>query len=133
MPSSVPPMSRCAAGMATVLLCAIVLVPLRAQGQAAAADSLSPAAIDGGRQIFHGAANCQLCHGANLEGTPIAPTLQAHAWKDAKGGGYDAIVGVVTNGVAGTAMVGHPGGISDADVRKVAAYVWAVSHGKGKP
>ena len=97
------------------------------------ADSTSPAAIDAGRKIFHGQGNCVMCHGANLEGTPIAPTLLAHDWKDAKGGGYEAIVGVVTNGVSGTAMVSHPGGISDDDVKKVAAYVWAVSHGKAKP
>ena len=33
---------------------------------------------------------------ANLEGTLIAPALTAHVWKAAKGGGYSAIVGVVT-------------------------------------
>jgi hypothetical protein len=68
-----------------------------------------------------------------LEGGPIAPTLLAHQWKDAKGGGYGAILGVVTTGVSGTAMISHPGGISDDDARKVAAYVWAASHGKAKP
>ena len=51
-----------------------------------------------------------MCHGSNLEGTPIAPTLQAHDWKDAKGGTYAAIVGVVTTGVTGTAMVSHQAG-----------------------
>lgn len=96
-------------------------------------DSASPAAIDAGRKIFHGQGNCITCHGSSLEGTPIAPTLMAHDWKDAKGGTYEAIVGVVMNGVSGTAMVSHPSGISDDDVKKVAAYVWAVSHGKAKP
>lgn len=105
-----------------------------AYGQtSSSADSASPVAIDAGRKIFHGQGTCIACHGSNLEGTPIAPTLAAHDWKDAKSGTYEAIVSVVTNGVSGTAMVSHPGGISDDDIKKVAAYVWAVSHGKSKP
>lgn len=117
----------------TAALGLLPVVPAMVRGQTTGADSASPAAIDAGRKIFHGQGNCLMCHGANLEGTPIAPTLQAHDWKDAKGGTYAAIVGVVTNGVPGTAMVSHPGGISDQDVQRVAAYVWAVSHGKAKP
>jgi mono/diheme cytochrome c family protein len=117
---------------ANTALSVVALASARAQS-APAADSTSQAAIDAGRKVFHGQGNCVMCHGSNLEGTPIAPTLQAHDWKDAKGGGYVAIVAVVTNGVSGTAMVSHPGGISDDDVRKVAAYVWAVGHGKAKP
>lgn len=134
MSGSVPHNTIHAATIATVAMFAIALVAGGARAQSSStADSLSPAAIDAGRQIFHGAANCAMCHGANLEGTPAAPTLLAHKWKDAKDGAYGAIVGVVMNGVPGTAMVSHPGGISDADVRKVAAYVWAVGHGKAKP
>jgi mono/diheme cytochrome c family protein len=105
----------------------------RAQAAAAAPDSTSQAAIDAGRDVFHGAGNCFVCHGANLEGGPMAPTLLAHQWKDAKGGGYAAILGVIVNGVPGTAMVSHPSGISHEDAQRVAAYVWAVSHGKAKP
>ncbi len=118
-----------------VLCCAvttIVLIPALAAAQTVA-DSASPAAIGGGREIFHGAGSCQVCHGPNLEGGPMAPTLKTHPWKDAKGGGYDAILNVVMKGVPGTAMVSHPGGISDEDARRVAAYVWAVGHGKATP
>jgi|SRR5579862_3720690 len=111
----------------------IVLLPQTAVAQANSADSTSASAIDAGRKIFHGDGNCLTCHGSNLEGTPIAPTLQVHAWKDAKTGDYRSIVTVVMNGVPGTAMIGHPGGISDAEVHNVAAYVWAVSHGRTKP
>jgi mono/diheme cytochrome c family protein len=111
----------------------MVLVPPTTQGQSPGADSASPAAIDAGRKVFHGQGTCLVCHGENLEGTGIAPTLQAHDWKDAKGGTYAAIAGVIEKGVPGTAMVSHPGGISDQDVQRVAAYVWAVSHGKAKP
>jgi mono/diheme cytochrome c family protein len=101
-----------------------------ARGQAAA-DSTSPAAINAGRDIYHGSGTCQVCHGADLEGV-VGPTLKAHPWKDAKDGGYEAILKVITTGVSGTAMVSHPGGISDAEARQVAAYIWAVSHGKAK-
>jgi mono/diheme cytochrome c family protein len=116
------------------LCCAFVAsaaLPLLGLAQTAA-DSTTPAAISAGRDIYHSAGTCQVCHGANLEGG-VGPTLKAHPWKDAKGGGYEAIFDVVTKGVSGTAMVSHPGGISDDDARKVAAYVWAVSHGKANP
>ena len=93
---------------------------------------VTPAAIDAGRKIFHAEGTCFACHGGNLEGA-VGPQLTPHEWKDAKGGSFDAIVNVITKGVDGTAMVSHPGGISDAQVQQVAAYIWAVSHGKAKP
>jgi mono/diheme cytochrome c family protein len=110
----------------------IALGPKLALAQAVA-DSTSPAAVSAGRDVFHGPGTCVVCHGSNLEGGPMAPTLKTHPWKDAKGGGYNAILSVVMTGVPGTAMVSHAGGISDEDARRVAAYVWAVSHGKTSP
>lgn len=89
--------------------------------------------IEAGRKIFHGKGGCFTCHGPALEGTAIAPTLKEHAWKDAKGGGLDAILGVVTHGVPGTVMISHPGGITDEQAAAVAGYVWAVSHGHAPP
>lgn len=91
------------------------------------------AAVNAGRTIFHGQGGCFVCHGEKLEGGPIAPTLRAHPWKDAKDGTLDAILSVVMHGVPGTAMVSHPNGISDAEAARVAAYVWAVSHGVATP
>jgi cytochrome c oxidase cbb3-type subunit 3 len=113
------------------LATALIAAPLAAQTSDAPAQ-VTPAAIDAGRAIFHGSGTCLVCHGANLEGA-IGPQLTAHEWKDAKSGTFEAIVGVITKGVDGTAMVSHPGGVSDAQVQQVAAYVWAVSHGKAKP
>jgi len=104
-----------------------------AAAPSAETDSSSPGAINAGRRIYNGSSNCWMCHGAKLEGTPVAPALLAHEWKDAPDGAYSAIVGVVLSGVSGTAMIGHAGGISDAEAKKVAAYVWAVSHGNAKP
>ena len=90
--------------------------------------AITPEAIATGRQIFHGKGMCFACHGARLEGGPIAPPLKPHNWKDAKGGDLDAIFYVDTHGVQGTAMVPHPGGITDAEASKVAAYIWSVGH-----
>ena len=86
-----------------------------------------------GRKIFHGRGTCFACHGMNLEGGPIAPPLVAHPWKSAKAGDYANIFYVDTQGVQGTMMVAHPGGISDADAVRVAAYIWSVSHRGEKP
>lgn len=110
-----------------------------AQQQVAAVSSappappVSPAVIVAGRSIFHGQGGCFVCHGEKLEGGPIAPTLRAHEWKDAKGGSLAAILGVILHGVPGTAMVSHPNGISDSSAVRVATYVWAVSHGAANP
>lgn len=95
--------------------------------------AVSEESVDAGRKIFHGRGTCYACHGASLEGGPIAPTLRAHPWKDATGGSLDAIYRIVTHGVPGTVMVSHPGGISDADAQRVASYIWAVSHGHARP
>ncbi len=95
--------------------------------------AITPDMVNAGRRVFHGQGTCFACHGSNLEGGPIAPTLKSHAWKDAKGGELDAIYYVVTHGVAGTAMVSHPGGISDADALRIAMYIWAVGHRGATP
>ena len=118
----------------------VLVVPtasLRAQQQSPgpAADTIpvTPATIESGRKIFHGAGTCVTCHGAALEGSAVAPTLRAHQWRDATDGELAPIYRVVTHGVPGTLMVSHPGGISDAMAREVAAYIWAVNHRGEKP
>jgi mono/diheme cytochrome c family protein len=88
--------------------------------------------IDAGRRIFHGEGTCFGCHGPNLEGTAIAPTLRAHKWRNGDGS-LEMIMKVIRTGVPNTAMIAHPGGIGDAELAEVAAYVWAVSRGAAKP
>lgn len=95
--------------------------------------AIPPDMVNDGRRIFHGKGTCFACHGAHLEGGPIAPTLKPHAWKDAKGGDLSAIHYVVTHGVSGTPMVSHPGGISDAEAIRVAVYIWSVGHRGATP
>jgi len=114
--------------------CTLTTRRVGAQGAGAPPDSVVATAslINAGRAVYHGQGTCAVCHGQNLEGG-IGLALTAHEWKDAKGGSLAAILGVITKGVGGTAMVAHPGGINDEQARQVAAYVWAVSHSKAKP
>lgn len=88
--------------------------------------------IEAGRHVFHGEGTCFGCHGPNLEGTAIAPTLRAHKWRNGDGS-LEMIARVIRNGVPNTAMISHPGGISDTELAEVAAYIWAVSRGAVKP
>jgi mono/diheme cytochrome c family protein len=68
-------------------------------------------------------------------GSQIAPNLTDDAWIHAEAGNYDQIVGVITEGVAEPVEFTGPmppmGGaqLTEAQVREVASYVWALSHG----
>ena len=88
--------------------------------------------IQTGRKIFHGQGGCFACHGAKLQGGPVAPPLTGPTFRGIDGS-FEAILHVVRGGVPGTAMVAHPGGIDDAETMQVANYVYAVIHGQGKP
>jgi mono/diheme cytochrome c family protein len=125
--------------VATSLLAAVLFAPrLGAQQPAdtnkAFRDSIAVRLklIDAGRHVFHGEGTCFACHGPNLEGTAIAPTLRAHKWRNGDGS-LAMIMRVVRTGVPNTAMISHPGGINDDELLQVTAYVWAVSRGVVKP
>ena len=112
--------------------------PLAAQadtakvGEAPDSTMLTAAVIDSGRKIFHGRGTCHGCHGESLQGGPVAPALTGQKWRHIDGT-WKAILNRVQNGLPGTIMPAHPGRISDEQVREVAAYVYAVSHGLAKP
>lgn len=110
--------------------------PAPAQQPAAeAATDTAPATdevVDAGRKIFHGKGTCHACHGDQLQGGPIAPSLRGPKWRHIDGT-FEAILQRVRGGYPGSVMVAHPGGIDDAQTIQVATYVWAVSHGKAKP
>jgi mono/diheme cytochrome c family protein len=93
---------------------------------------LTPKMVDAGRKIFHGKGTCFGCHGDKLQGGPVAPALTGPSWRHINGT-YAAIIDRVDNGLPGTLMVPHPGGIEEAQVFLVASYVYAVSHGLTKP
>ena len=120
--------------VAMVMFAGASAIALHQQGAAQPDTSaITPAMVDLGRAIFHGKGTCFACHGQKLEGSQIAPTLKAHAWRDAKNGEFAAIYRVATHGVPSTLMVAYPGGITAAEAMAVASYVWSVSKGKVKP
>ncbi len=88
--------------------------------------------ISDGRSVYRGQGGCFVCHGQQLQGL-VGPTLLNHPWKQAKQGAMAEIYRVVMAGVPGTTMVARPNGISDAQAKRVAAYVWAVGHQKAQP
>jgi cbb3-type cytochrome c oxidase subunit III len=98
-------------------------------------EGVTQAMIDAGQQVFANAGFCYTCHGQDGMGSQIAPNLTDDTWVHAENGDYEQIVTVVTNGVPEPVDFTGPmpamGGaqLTEAQVREVAAYVWALSHG----
>jgi mono/diheme cytochrome c family protein len=88
--------------------------------------------VTDGDKLFHGA-TCIGCHGADANGTAMAPALTDKTWLNLDGS-YDQIVKTIMTGVPKPKE--HPGpmppkggsSLSDDDVKKVAAYIYSISH-----
>jgi glucose/arabinose dehydrogenase len=98
-----------------------------------------------GEKIFHGQVSdgtCTGCHGSDAKGTPQGPSLVSGNFVQGAGGQGNgdlaAITKTITEGVAKPRNFSGPmppkGGapLSAADTAAVAAYVWAISHPKGR-
>ena len=103
----------------------------------AAGDSLpagvTPGMVARGAQVFLGDGGCALCHGEDATGL-LGPNLTDDDWLDAKGS-YLTIGRIIARGVPlsmstrGVEMPPRGGSdITAADIEKVAAYVWYISH-----
>jgi mono/diheme cytochrome c family protein len=92
---------------------------------------VTQAMVDEGQDAF--GTVCAGCHGAAGVGTPTCPTLNDMDWIHITGS-YPEIVTIVTNGVP--VPTKHPGpmppkgggNFNEAQVRALAAYVFALSH-----
>jgi len=93
---------------------------------------VSDVMIEAGRRVYQDPGLCHACHGVTLEGGTASPDLADKDW-EVGDGSYADILAITRAGVRGTAMQPYEGGISDAQARDVAAFVWAVSHGRAKP
>jgi mono/diheme cytochrome c family protein len=93
---------------------------------------VSEEVVTQGKQVYTALGNCFACHGANAEGTPMAPALNDSEWLHIDGS-LDAIAGLITNGVPSPKQAPAPmppkGGsqITEEQVRQVAAYVYSIS------
>ncbi|HEU5169021.1 MAG TPA: cytochrome c [Gemmatimonadales bacterium] len=95
---------------------------------------MTDSAITWGRQLFHGSANCASCHGDDAQGTDDGPALTGALWLHGPGT-YDWLVEQINRGLpAHETWTRKPmpmrgwSAMPDADVRAVAAYVWAITH-----
>ncbi len=91
-----------------------------------------------GARVFlgqEGGGTCEGCHGSNAKGTPLAPDLTSGKWLWG-GGSLAAITRTIASGVPNpknyrSAMPPMGGAVlSHADLKAVAAYVWALGHQK---
>ena len=121
---------------------AAVMVTVTAAATAAHAQQVTcppagvtPQAIKQGEAIFKGPGQCSACHGADAKGLPgVGPSLADQHWLHGRGT-YDEIVTLIATGVSADASASGSGmppkggsGISDDQVKAVAAYVWSLSH-----
>jgi mono/diheme cytochrome c family protein len=92
---------------------------------------VTQAMVDQGQDLF--GTTCSACHGAAGAGTTTAPALSDARWINITGA-YPEIVTIITTGVPQPKE--HPapmppkggGAFDDAQVRALAAYVYALSH-----
>lgn len=124
-----------------LLSLAAVLLTVATATAAQQADSLppgvTPAMVSRGRAVFLGAGLCHVCHGLAGKGG-IGPDLTDTLWLH-HDGSYESLVRQIAHGIdlkaskTGQIMPPRGGsGISDEDLRAVAAYVWALSR-RGSP
>lgn len=123
-----------------VLMAGLAVVAGRVEAQQAAdslPDGVTPAMVAAGKKYFQGEGLCTACHGTDAKGT-IGPDLTDQQWLHGKGH-YPELVARVFAGVpmdsskSGQIMPPRGGsGLSDEQVRAVAAYVWTLSRAPRK-
>ena len=98
-------------------------------------DGVTDAMVQEGKQVFAGAGICVACHAPDATGL-IGPDLTDAEWLIGDGE-YEQLVAQILEGVTAAeatnpmrAIMPPKGGtgITDAQVRAVAAYVWTLSH-----
>ena len=98
-------------------------------------EGVTDAMVQEGQRIYASAGLCAVCHGPDATGA-IGPNLTDTEWLTGNGE-YEQIVAQILKGVTaaeatnplGTTMPPKGGaGITEAQVRAVAAYVWTLSH-----
>ena len=99
-------------------------------------EGVTAAMVAQGKTVFEGTGTCFACHGTTGEGTPIAPNLTDDEWLHVDGS-YLQLVEITDTGVQetkefpGLMMPRGGSGMSDEDLRAVAAYVWSLSRPSG--
>ena len=105
--------------------------PLLAQAADSLPEGVTAEMVAKGKKVFGGPGLCMACHGPQGKGM-TGPDLTDATWLHFDGS-YEAIVKIVTGGIddkeSKTGVIMPPkggSGISDDDVKAVAAYVWSL-------
>ena len=95
--------------------------------------------VDGDR-IFHGKGGCFACHGAEAQGLPAAGDgitsalfYARHEWTSIDSLITLGVPDALTRSPIAMPARGARGDLTEDEVRRVAAYVWAISGVKGEP
>jgi mono/diheme cytochrome c family protein len=93
-----------------------------------------------GDSVYHGKGNCSACHGAEGEGLPAAGDALTVAlnWAQYDWRSIDSLIDrgipqVLTRSPIQMPPRGGKSNLSDEEVRRVAAYIWAISQTRGEP
>ena len=98
-------------------------------------EGVTDAMVQEGQEVFAGVGICAVCHGPDATGA-IGPNLTDDEWLIGEGE-YEQLVAQILQGVSAAEATNPLGaimppkggaGISEAQVRAVAAYVWTLSH-----
>ena len=109
--------------------------PAAATALLTAPEGATDVMVQEGREIYAGAGICAACHGPDATGA-IGPDLTDAEWLVGDGE-YEQLVAQILEGVSAEeatnplgAIMPPKGGaaITEAQVRSVAAYIWALSH-----
>jgi mono/diheme cytochrome c family protein len=123
---------RLAAGIALLG----VAHPLTAQDTVSVPAGVDSASIAAGRLLYQGRGGCVACHGERAEGTPEGPSLIAGRWTLGDGS-FPWLLHITRHAGWGTRSregdprpMRGPTVLDSAEVRRVAAYVFAISRRK---
>ena len=93
-----------------------------------------------GDSIYHGKGNCFVCHGVEAEGAPAAGNALTVGlnWAQYDWHSIDSLIDrgipqVITRSPIQMPPRGGKSNLSDDEVERVAAYVWAISQTRGEP
>lgn len=93
-----------------------------------------------GDRIFHGTGGCFACHGAEAQGLPAAGdgitsalAYARHEWRSIDSLITNGMPDVLTRSPIAMPARGARGDLTEEEVRRVAAYVWAISAVRGEP
>jgi mono/diheme cytochrome c family protein len=115
-----------------ILALTVTAERLAAQATDSLPEGVTVEMVAKGKKIFGGAGLCMACHGPQGKGL-TGPNLTDTTWLH-HDGSYAALVKQITEGIddkaSKTGVIMPPkggSGISDEDVKAVAAYVWTLS------